>query len=180
MCWSRIELQNHLERKHSGPKPTYRCDYCGREYLSKKMRDSHMSKVHESESGPLQCGICEASLLTKTDMRVHFQQTHSDHKCDQCDSGNAIEAHVHAHPNPEELTLHCDQCQEKFFDPVGLARHKRKEHFNDDPNKHPCGFCDFICSSENALTIHRRLKHNDQLLYTCEFCGSKFPSGIQV
>ena len=83
----------------------------------------------------------------------------------------------------------CDQCPAAYTTYVGLYLHKRKNHNTKTKSDkassssqivYTCEDCGKEYSNKKNLVDHQKIKHQNILPYSCDFCDKRFPSGSMM
>ena len=136
---TRNDLGTHRRNHHKDIK-NYLCPICATAFTKKAKLDDHMAK--HTKDRPFKCSICNASMKTKTYLRVHMKNVHmqtSFHLCPYC--GKKFKCKVslvnHIKVHEGNLDFVCVDCGKAFPTKERLFQHC-KTHF---ANKHECTEC---------------------------------------
>lgn len=180
------KLEKHVKSTHreddrgeGGETPTtYRCDYCGKEFSSRKERQDHMAKDcskapagSEEESHAIEdsfkCEKCELSFSSQEGLDNHIKDSHpieeppaETYRCEICNKEYTDEAGMMAckrkHPTCH-VKVGGRTCGKQFKTKVELLKHKKNDHkvFN-------CRHCELWFNSEDELKGHMKTKHDER------------------
>lgn len=161
-------------------KDAFRCDECGKCFVSSKLLSAH-KKVHmPDELCPYKCTECGKTFAILTTYKTHILAHAGDeariHKCAQCPKSfktvrNLIEHVQRLHEKVKQYV--CSQCGISVKDKHNLAQHYRAKH---DPTrtKEPCNICGLLVLEVDK---HKRRKHMLQpvdQVFGCDQCDKKF------
>ena len=131
----------------------------------------HMLNDHTAETRAFHCKQCNLELESPQMLKAHISQEHpklamkmtmSHLRCAECGhlsrSGQAHRAHVATHkPAEERRDFACQQCDQKFVQPVHLDVHIRVVHLK--IKQYRCKPCDHAFSNTGNLEEHIAVKH---------------------
>ncbi len=143
------------------------CDFCGKNYCSKRDLKRHRDTVHLKLSRH-KCDKCEMWFSNVTDMKRHFQSTYHlglrPYKCRKCSryfkEKERFDRHQIEMPNCDELKrnppnqVKCEFCNQTYSDKYILKRHVLNLHLKDRNFK--CPQCSRVFRSKSGLTMHVR------------------------
>jgi len=156
----------------------FHCDNCQKNFKSKKILTTHLSKVHGIHRNmEYQCPKCPSSFNFANHLKAHVEK-HSipnrepDLFCEHCDmifnNRSALNYHMQKHVKPK---YQCTKCPKSFQSEFGLKYHL-KIHNNEA--HYLCDDCGKKFISPYKLVQHRRAKHTLERPYICEECGEGF------
>ncbi|XP_052863755.1 transcription factor grauzone-like [Anopheles cruzii] len=179
---NRYTLQQHLHRRHSGPKHRpYKCDKCHQSY-----EKSYQLRAHAKRHILAPCQLCDKVMSSNQALRAHIDNIHRADKkliCDTCGeqfrTKPALDRHVRKHLGLELVEKRqCPQCGVWVNGARGLKMHTRNVHPGKD-EVFECDICHQRCKNATTLYQHRKGVHaSDQ--YECEFCGKRFKRKIYL
>ncbi|XP_066575381.1 zinc finger and BTB domain-containing protein 16 [Amia ocellicauda] len=159
-------------RKHHNVCKTYRCEYCGKEFLDSLRLRIH-SVIHSGSSQPALCPFCSKVCDSQGALRSHVSE-HTrgwGHMCEECGrpfpSATALRRHQRSHTG--ELSCECDYCGRCFRDDSSLRSHKRM-HTGEKP--YQCSSCNKRFSLKHQLDTHHRV-HTGEKPFECRLCGQR-------
>ena len=146
------------------------------EALAGAMEDSSNSS---NESLPYACSVCGKSFKFKAFLKLHFQK-HTDEKpyscefCGKCYSyKSSLQTHRLLHLEPG-ASYTCDICGIEFNKKQYLAKHKMKDHAQDNNDKQfSCGSCHKRFLSAFDLKHHSNCQVKEKP-YQCSICHKFF------
>ena len=100
-CPSRCSTQNRLKAHmslHHGDQMPFRCDICGRGYLSRPGLIHHHQSSHEGKT--LTCPVCDCKKSKRNNLKQHLRSVHKSDQCMQCMEVIPLEdfdSHMQAH-----------------------------------------------------------------------------------
>ncbi|CAG5057391.1 unnamed protein product [Parnassius apollo] len=91
-CGERFFQENyraqHLVEKHGMQKPEYKCEFCGKVFITRSLCNNHVKNVHQKKKNH-QCDICRQLFYTRSDVARH-RVTHTKEKNFSCESCNSL------------------------------------------------------------------------------------------
>ncbi|XP_015224344.2 zinc finger and BTB domain-containing protein 16 [Lepisosteus oculatus] len=159
-------------RKHPTICKTFRCEYCGKEFLDSLRLRIH-SVVHSVPNPSPLCPFCRKTFDSQGALKSHLAE-HTrgwNHVCQECGrpfpSHTALRRHQRSHTG--ELTCECDYCGRCFRDDSSLRSHKRV-HTGEKP--YQCESCSKRFSLKHQLDTHYRV-HTGEKPFECRLCGQR-------
>ena len=183
-------LLRHIDTEHEGKKP-HNCSLCSTGFLTKEKLLHHTVTVHE-EKRPYKCSFCDEHFKTIDGVQIHSGKCVEHLKvspklgpgeracCTQCDKTYVTKSALRKHVEVFHLKIkkfQCDQCPLNFASKNGFEYHVESQHQN---KEHPCAKCDRIFKQKDCLKAHVLKHHEKRLDFKCEFCGSEFPTLMEV
>ena len=110
---------------------------------NKQFKPQKMSSLKACKDSNHQCSLCEKTLTTKYNLKLHLVQVHrvkvpnmSVYQCPSCDfiTGSKIcfvrhrETHSSKKSKKAGEAILCNICHESFANSSSLRRHKRRKH----------------------------------------------------
>ncbi|XP_067003826.2 zinc finger protein 595 isoform X2 [Anabrus simplex] len=129
----------------------FRCEVCGRRYVSEISLQHHQSSLHGEEAAD-GCG--------------------TSYQCEECGKvfsrKLSLESHLRSHSGLKPYS--CKLCNKTFVHPSGLSSHIRR-HKGDMP--HSCKYCGKKFLQRSDCNDHER-KHTGERPWTCDTCSKTF------
>ena len=171
--------ENHEDTK--GLKKTHSCQFCGRQYSTKKCWESHLKTIHNWESEkPYECNECENKFKVESKLLYHRTKVHNDpgpFACSVCSKEytkpDALIKHkVSRHSGKKNFK--CKKCGERFTTAKLRAEHKLNAHAGDI---YMCELCGKEYPKQSALNRHIDVFHLKTEVCKCDECGKVFQTG---
>ena len=144
-------LIEHLATKHGINQSSSECPHCNKVFMSKKLCDSHVKRMHEKIM--VVCTICGKSV-----------------------SSRDIKKHTRRHDKKPIYT--CCRCGDTFRNHGSLTLHGMRKHGDEDKRRVlSCKHCSFETKNHNGFRAHMD-NHNNGKPYTCKVCGDTFKHQI--
>ena len=140
----------------------YECSMCDRPFLTKQVRDIHISSIHEGKK-PFLCSQCGFSSALSGLLKRHIESVHEGkrpYQCNQCNknykSKHGLEDHISAF-HERNKPFKCSVCSRSF--PTNT---KLKEHGDVHTNIRPysCTICEDKFKRSHHLVTHLKTIHN--------------------
>ena len=177
------DLKDHLETSPKCSEKNFMCPHCPRFFDSAIKVIRH--KVVHKDSPKYPCEKCQKVFKSKRILQTHNSKVHGIHpdmkfKCSKCPQSFNFETHLKAHFVKHSLSkqppdLFCDQCDQVFHTRSALSYHKAK-HVK---SEYPCNQCTKSFKSDFGLKYHLKI-HNNEAPYLCDDCGQKFISPYKL
>uniref|UniRef100_A0A8D8I7B5 Zinc finger protein 564 n=1 Tax=Culex pipiens TaxID=7175 RepID=A0A8D8I7B5_CULPI len=181
-------LKNHVCPYASGKraKPErllFRCDECGKRFLSKKHYQVHLERHENLRNGTFKCDVCSKCLATKFLLRKHMSEHRGSpeysKECEECGqvltTPNAYQCHKHRHKKDQNGSFHCAKCKKNFATPARLASHRFRVHKGLPVYSRECEECGQVLTSVNAYQCHvYRHKKDQNGSFHCAKCEKNF------
>lgn len=136
--WSLLEKH---QRAHEGIFD-YKCQYCGRGYVQRKVLNQHLKKSHQISQEKIDAMQRTDSFCKDCNVKYKTPRQFSEHI--------ALE-----HGNGEKLFV-CDKCAKVFLSRVKLISHLK---YHQDEKKKSCSRCPSSFTEERGLKTHLRRVH---------------------
>ncbi|XP_049887334.1 zinc finger protein 234-like [Pectinophora gossypiella] len=193
----------HERNKHKQPTP--KCKICSKTFDSHNTLIEHY-KLHSK----LKCRICNLLVPdTELNEHLQLNHEDDTYPCQYCNlvyyTAPALVVHLKiSHPVENQLednlNPQCLLCLQ-YFDKSQLKKHKCKGRcpdceeifcvhykylvsFTEQKLNHTykvkCKDCDYVCRKKEVLIIHVNREHLDHHPFSCDFCGTKFLSKLQL
>lgn len=148
ICIRKTQLKDHIKEVHIN-KPL-QCETCGNEFTRQKALDVHIANFHSSLN-PEICQFCNATFVTKTQLKRHEQQQHQER----------IKTEVSQNDEVNQMNIAAAK---------RLARERRKVRL------FPCRYCGEATGSEWKRRAHygHIHKHGKKPQRTCNTCQLDF------
>lgn len=183
-----IKFQRHLNIK------SYKCETCGKAFLSSKLMKHHIKSVHEKikskeyNQRPKMCETCGTILCNYRSYELHMLTQHEGEKSFACDvEGCSERFHFKQRLIQHKATHHedpkyvkCPICNKTvkrlYFHMVNFHREK----------KFPCSFeidgkqCDKRFVSSYQLKRHVNITHRNVKPHQCEQCDASYSKLIDL
>ena len=135
-------LRQHFKRHHSFNAKKFNCEYCEKEFFTKRRLLDHEISAHQriipQEHLCVECGKTFVSLERLNEHKAMIHKTDAImHNCKVCKKSFKNERIYKAHTKSNHLNLPCSMCDKKFSSRRALNNHKKKKHDNptiDPPN----------------------------------------------
>ncbi|XP_048000893.1 zinc finger protein 37-like [Leguminivora glycinivorella] len=128
-------FQKHFLDRHSGvPKPTYPCEYCGKELANKNSYQKHVALLHMGKTN-FCCHICGKYMSSSQALKMHLDshlniKPPKTKKCDICgrlfSNDRTLRHHTYTHTG--ERPYACPHGDAAFTQPHCLRAHLLKQH----------------------------------------------------
>lgn len=166
-------------------KPTIRCEYCHKAYISKKRFKQHLMTKHVCPACPerfmgkkelsdhmkshSRCEACNKWFNTYNNLFKHQAKTH--HQCSKCLMFFMTfeESQDHPNCNANRPKYKCDQCDKEYLSKTSLCQHKKNIHCG---ITHECYICHNIYTSKSAYKQH--INFHERKLPQCIVCKKYF------
>lgn len=174
--------------------PSYTCDFCKIEVISKRKLFAHMYKVHSFGYG---CTFCGKQLSSSSSLTRHEKSHKLDSvskscfcnqpecdkcelqipKCDFCDLVFLRRCKLRLHMwTTHSIGFPCRVCGRHF-----MLKHNRKSHEETHAGKRPfqCEYCPSTFTLRTSLNDHTKL-HTGERPFLCTICGKGFVSNAKL
>ena len=138
-------------------KPTIRCEYCHKSYISKMRFKYHLMSKHV-------CPVCPERFMGKLDLADHMTK-HS--QCEACNEW--FETYEKMFKHQAKKHYQCSKCR-MFFN--SIKESQEHPECTNNRRKYKCDQCDKVYLNKNSL-YHHKQKHKDIKL-ECHICGKVF------
>uniref|UniRef100_W5M8P8 Zinc finger and BTB domain containing 16b n=2 Tax=Lepisosteidae TaxID=7915 RepID=W5M8P8_LEPOC len=166
-----------VDRKHPTICKTFRCEYCGKEFLDSLRLRIH-SVVHSGSGlSAWLCQMCVAVMAPSVCELLNLRRfTHRlpnpSPLCPFCrktfDSQGALKSHLAEHTRGWNHV--CQECGRPFPSHTALRRHQRS-HTGELTCE--CDYCGRCFRDDSSLRSHKRV-HTGEKPYQCESCSKRF------
>ncbi|KAL3863987.1 hypothetical protein ACJMK2_005704 [Sinanodonta woodiana] len=154
-----------VNHKRDG-KCRFKCDFCGRIFLSKRWEDYKAHVNHHRRERVFKCHLCSKSYMNKRSLNEHMLE-HSGVRNFACETCN-LKFHtsgrlwIHNRKNhPERIDSHrCPICN-STFESGALMNEHLATHQEDKP--YHCNFCDQYFKRLGNLKVHMSKSHLNRL-----------------
>ncbi|KAM9426676.1 uncharacterized protein KZ484_021513 isoform 2-T2 [Pholidichthys leucotaenia] len=152
------------------------CKVCGLFYSREgslfKHAWSHVDKT------PDVCGVCGEHFESVNELKEHFRDSHTIHKCSFCgklfSSVTGYNFHISMHAG--NAPFECEVCGRNFTEKSILQSH-RWVHEKEKPYK--CDVCPKSFGVNRLLTAHRKV-HAARERYHCNVCGKSLCDSLSL
>ena len=138
-------------------KPTTRCEYCHKAYISKKYLKNHLMSKHI-------CPVCPERFMGRNDLSNHMK-THS--QCEACKDWFVTYEKMFKHQAKKHYQ--CPKCL-MFFNSLEET-HKHIDCSSNRP-KHKCDQCDKEYLNKNSIYQHKQIHKGINI--KCNICNKIF------
>ena len=153
-CDTKEELHRHIDSNHN-KKTQLQCSVCILYFKDLDALAKHMNMAHIKESDLIKCNQCGKSMIDKTKLREHLNESHpsykpcTKYKTDSCNETMCRFSHIKLQPNQDI----CYKCGTIYLSKKDLINHIKKQHGNIVCHKFIQNQCDR--SSEDCIFSHR-------------------------
>ena len=141
----------------------YSCNVCAQRFISRRLRQEHLTEVHNVENTAklINCPECNESF-TKTNLyRAHYIIAHTDENfsCQFCDMKFASKIRMEAHKvmrHTKEKRFHCTSCSKSFVRQKYLSQHM---WIHNENKRFGCTLCSKTFNQRVSWKIHMRTHH---------------------
>jgi len=163
------------------------CTICTSSFSNRGNLQKHMRKKHNKLNKFEKDALSNVKISTENKVSDERVSQGELHNCDKCDftssNSDLLKTHVQSKhkvekDEPMELVIDdephnsrpfkCPDCEKSFSSPKLLRKHKKKCKValtvSSDPVEQilKCNLCNFSCSKETSLKIHKTMKHKKQ------------------
>ncbi|KAJ8894670.1 hypothetical protein PR048_007335 [Dryococelus australis] len=151
-----IRLLGGKKQSPRGQQETFRCEYCGKVFVSKVALLSHV-RLHTKVNTHV-CQLCSKAFVTEKHLMVHVLRHTNEqaHECEQClkvfTSSESLQVHKMTHGGPYTCP-HCDKTlsgRSSYLGHIRLHTGERPYH---------CPHCSRAFTLKERLNLHMKLKH---------------------
>jgi hypothetical protein len=175
ICKLTDHIRSHTQEKVVG------CPICGSSFANRSKFTDHCMRQVPSEFKGHQCRQCLSWHANKALLRDHERRHFNRYKCVFCDmtcvSPSALSTHIR-YRHLDSKPFKCNFCEYRAKRRSDMKQHL-KRHCSDAFYRCEEKGCDFSCRSICVLRRHRNRCHlgNDEPLYCCNMCDSRFLRG---
>ena len=140
------------------------CPLCWEWFPSEEELEGHVM-FHGEDPTKLRCSVCPFSCTAQTTGRRFFGNSR-----DIPVGQSSLNIHLKTHDNEAQPT--CNVCGKEFKHLQALKSHL----VSHEAMSQMCQYCNASFRNARLLDDHIKLKHTGELDYSCDNCGTKFPS----
>ncbi|EAT41790.1 AAEL006631-PA [Aedes aegypti] len=188
LCKRKLLSENELKlhtcstrRGFQSRPPEFKCDQCGKAYVSRQALESHRS-VHE-ETHTISCDLCEKPFANEKDLSYHKKRVHVDASfvCEVCGKAFKVQNQLKTHTNihMKSKSYQCEYCGRAFAQRNGMTAHLRIAHAEQlgeqalAEREISCPICFKKLKGKVCYRLHMKTHTNDRM-YACSFCEKRF------
>ena len=176
---TRHEKQKHV---HADFREKFKCELCGKEYLSSRGLSHHIETNHSNES-KYKCTICDFETKWKNSFVVHMKYHSTDEsdklQCQDCTFSThwkgVLATHIkRSHTSTSYKNVRCDICDKSFKSTFEYREHNRARH------KGKCNFCDYSTKCLDTMKVHLKNCGKNVKKYKCDNCDFKISNKMML
>ena len=166
-----------LLQMEPGTRKTFKCEHCQHSFTSKYRLTFHVSNYHSfMPPQSTVCSYCHKRFSNRSNLKAHVSNKHLGEKkfgCNVCDKrfGTKKDIEIHTRQHHGASKLSCEKCGPSFGYKSALTRHI--ESCGKQTKCFKCPACEKMFISKNALYMHKRAKHRNEI-NICEICVKSF------
>ena len=182
-----------LEFQDKSKGQTLDCKYCSFKLIGTEKRRMFKYQLRKhNKTRHHVCEICHLKNADKNELEIHMKNDHEDREgklicgikgCSKSPRGSSkdllLELMVHVRRVHDKIPYICRKCNKPF---LYFTRHKLLHHSVDPKTLHTCGECEYICTTEKYMRVHKRLVHSTskpenvikpKKILPCDLCNFK-------
>ena len=169
-----LELEEIVEVQPevSAESQDFRCDLCGKAFITHEQITEHMNTTHrrnKQNQQELNCTKCSEIFNSKETRDDHVQKSHTEIVCEECGlkcaTSRILSKHIKQH-HDRNKEINCNKCTESFHTEDELNYHLQNTHV-----EILCETCSCIFTTEEDLKKHQ--EGHDVTSLNCKKCEYK-------